>query len=331
MIVPDDIREISAGRNYEDNQTGERRGTRVFRVSYPQATPGPGQAIIDQIVKRYDRYEEPGGFIDAACLATTGTAAPEDPENCFNHLVSVQYSTRWWDAADAAQFSGGTGNVGKKPGGGGSEPSADSPANPLARPAHYSWGTITTREVLEYDLDGNLVATAAGVPFNPPYETEREMQTLTVERNTNTYDQEIARRMMDTVNDSDIRILNRDYDKGMVRLKTWTADTAIENNIRFWQERLVLWFRKGKLIPNRDPPEYQLWKVVLLNAGTKELRAGKTIDITHHQGHPDSEPWPLNTSGRALSDGYVAAEINYKVFKEFADSNFDALALDKTI
>src|SRR5262245_59198801 len=187
------ITEISQGADVDVGTQGERKYHRVFRLEYDGPTTGPAKAIIDQLVKRYDIYQEPSGFVDEAALAISATGAAEDPDTSYNWLVTVYYSSRWWDEIARNQQSGGSGTAGKPPhgGGGGNEkPDDNSPANPLARPWKYRYTRIDQREAMEYDFDpdspggrGFLIGLTNGKPYDPPLETERGLRVITIERN----------------------------------------------------------------------------------------------------------------------------------------------------
>jgi hypothetical protein len=333
MISPLEITEISQGRDVDVGLIGERKYHRCFRVRYGQATSGPGQAMFDQFIRRYSVYAEPGGFVDEGALAITAAASPEDGENSYNWVVTVYYSSRWWLEVEQALHSGGTGKTGGSPGGPEQKPGDTSPANPLARPAKYSWGFATQREVMEFDFDPDnpkVVRNTAGCKFLPPYETERKLRTLTVERNVSEFLEPFATSYMDTVNQSDLRILGNLYDAGTVRLDHWTAESQLpENGISFWTERLFFVFKKGRLVPNfPNRPFYAAWKVVLENAGTKEMRNGKLTPIIR-TAHPEGEPWPLDKNGKALDAPLDPLSVNYLTFTEFPAMNFDLLGIDE--
>lgn len=344
MTLPVEITEINEGREYSDDEKGERTGTRVFRLRYDIATPGPGQAIINQLVKRYDIYQEPGGFIDETCLATKGNAAPEDPGGSFNHLVTISYSTKWWDEVARGLLVADTGATGPRPhGGGGSEPEANSPANPIARPWQLSWGTVTMRELLERDRDidntadkrGFLIRTTAGVPYDPPLETERRLLTLTVKRNTTSYVAQTAQLYFNTTNRNDFTVgrpgaflAGAVFAPGTVKCEYWIADTEFENGIPFYAETIFFVINEGRVIPS-GPHKGELsgWRRVLLNAGLQELKDGKIKDILTKQGHPISKPWPLDVVGEKLEDGYAESDLLYRDFVEFSPADFEVFRL----
>ncbi len=341
MAIPVEITEISQGREASDDEKGERTYTRVFRLRYDVATPGPGQAIVQQLVQRYNVYQEPGGYIDEAALATKGTAAPESPDDSFNHLVTIYYSTKWWDDTARALLIADSGTTGARPhGSGGSKPEDNSPANPLARPWQLSWGTVGIRELLEHDYDdstsdkqGFLIRTTAGVPYDPPLETERRLLTLTVKRNTTTYVAQTAQLYFDTTNRNDFYVgrpgaflAGAVFPAGTVKCEYWIAETGFENEVPFYAETIFFVINLGRVIPNSTGKRAG-WLRVLLNAGLQELKDGKLKDIMHTPGHPVSKPWPLDIGGLALVPGYADGDLIYRTFVEFPRADFEVFRL----
>lgn len=333
MATPVEITEVSQGRDAADNVTGERRYTRVFRVRYDIATPGPAQAIRDQLVKRYDSYVEPGGFADLQALATDGGSSPEDGENNFSHLVTIKYTTRWWDEAARGIQSGGIGATGPKPGGGGGEPDPTSPANPLARPPIYSWSFTTLSKVFDHDYDpawndgsGRTVNMVNGRSYDPPLMTERKLLTCTVERNTISFNPHDADAMNDTVNADDFRLGGRTWIAETVKCEHWTAKSEYENGIGFWAEHIVFIINRGVVLTNSDLGANQptKWRRAMLQADTHELVGGKLKPIIPKGGHPIDRPWPLKTTGDAhpLTSAVAEADLYYRCFVEFPPKPF---------
>lgn len=330
------IDEISQGADVDVDDRGERKYHRVFRLTYDGPTTGPAKAIIDQLVKRYDVYEEPSGFIDEGALAISATAQAEDPDTSYNWLATVFYSSRWWDEVAQAIQSGGVGTTGPppSPSSGGSSPEDNSPANPLARPPKYRWGWVSEREVMERDYDpdtiggtGNPMVHTNGVPFDPPLETERKLLTLTIERNTLNYDPVFALTFYDHVNLYDVTIGERTFSPGTVKCEYWTAESqGPENRITYWAETLQFTIKRGRLIPNDVDGKRAGWLRVTLNAGLQELRGGKLKDIIR-QGHPVSIPWPLKLNGEALPEGYATTDLIYRTFVEFPPTDFGPMNL----
>lgn len=329
------ITEISQGADVDVGTQGERKYHRVFRLEYDGPSTGPGKAILDQLVKRYDSYEEPGGLEDRAALAVSASASAEDPDVSFNWLATVYYTTQWWDEVARNQLSGGTGTTGQPPGGGGGGAGDNSPANPLARPWKYRFGRVPERLIMERDYDpdteekkGIIVGTTAGIPFDPPLETERGLRTITIERNTITYDPLFAATFEDTVNNVDITIGQRTYSAESLKCESWTADTeGPENGVVYFAETIILIHKLGKNIPNHNPPTRSRWRRIMRNAGLQEKKSGKIKDIMR-QGSAVSKPWPLDPQGQALAENYLDADVYYRQFIEFPPKDWSGMNIE---
>lgn len=335
MASPVEITEISQGRDAVADERFERTATRVFRVRYNVATPGPAQAILDQLIRRYDRYAEPGGFVDDAMLATKASSSPEDGESNFNHLVTVNYSTRWWDEVARNEHSGGVGNTGPRPGGGGGQPDAVSPANPLARPPRYRWGFTTLRALMERDRDptynggnGRAIRLTNKRPLDPPLETDRKLLTCTVDRNTPVFSSSLAEQTIDHVNSQLFTLAGRDFVAGVVKCDVWEAESQEpENSILYWAERIVFIINRGFTIPHSDigsgTDQESKWLRVILQADTCELTNGSgVVTPIMKKGERVDKPWPLNSQGAKLPDNHTEDDLYYRAYVEFPPADF---------
>lgn len=338
MPSPTAINEIQAGRDASSNERREQTATRVFRVMYDEATPGPVQAILDQMVRRYDKYQEPGGVVDDSMLAVSVASAPEDPETCHNHLVTIRYSSRWWDDVSRGEQSGGVGATGSRPGGagGGGEPDATSPAHPLARPPEYQWGFTTVSAIMTRDRDptiaggnGRAVRLTNNRPVDPPLVTERKLLTCSVARNTQGFNPTVARQTIDCVNNADFIIAGKSFESGVVKCDVWEAKSEYENGVGYWAERIVFIMNYGFVIPVSDIidvsggiNEQSKWRRVVLQADTYELSGGKVIPIMFKGGQAVDKPWPLSSTGTKLAEGHAETDLYYRGYVEFPPINF---------
>lgn len=319
------VYEIPDSRNAGLDERGQRRYTRVFRVETDTMLSGPGEAISYIPVRRFDPYEESGGYADRGALADTVDAVMEAPGETLDWIVTVNYSSRFWDEVQRAEQSGGVGSTGEVPpnptsgsSGGGGEPSdSASPINPLLRPPVKRWGTMKESRVMEFDQDpdvegGVAMTNTVGDRFDPPYMRPETILTLSIEKNQLEYDAATIIEFYDCTNLTEMF----GFASGWVKFESSTAVSQYENGFTYWSVTYEFAIRRNG------------WDQEILNVGYFELVDGVKVPITIN-GVPVQTPQPLKLDGSRLSEAEIAAgDFVYLNRKPFGKADLSILGVE---
>lgn len=319
------VYEIPDNRNAGLDERGQRRYTKVFRVEADSMLSGPGEAISYIPVRRFDPYEESGGYVDRGALADTVDASMEAPGESLDWLVTVTYSSRFWDEVERAEQSGGVGEVGETPpnptsgsSGGGGEPSdSASPVNPLLRPPVKRWGAVKDSRVMEFDRDpdvagGVAMVNTVGDRFDPPYMRPETHLTLSIDKNQLEFDAPTISEFYDCTNLTDMF----GFGPGTVKFEHATAVSQYENGFSYWSATYEFTIR----------PEG--WDLEILNVGYFELVDDVKVPITIN-GVPVQTPQPLNSDGTRLTKTQIDnGEFVYLNRKPFPKADLSILGVE---
>lgn len=321
---------IETGITANVDETGNRSYTRRFVVKVTAAVSSldvlQGGQVADPPLPRFGqvmvtRSGTPDG--SAVCI---GLDVTQRSESVYLWDVVATYSSRV-RAAGSVSFGGsgaGSSGGGKVPAASGGLPAApDAPQdggaaggsastttpsiieNPLARPAKYSFSSVRTQEILEFDLDGNKVVNSANYPFDPPVRTEMSHSQLVVTKNMpiTTVVASWIRTYVNSIN----KTAFRGYPAKTLKLSDISATSENENNIWFW----AMTFTFEEKIGGWNP-------VKILDAGWYDS-TGKEIR-TNLGNTPGTVPL-LNGSGSKLAGGSTPVFEEFTVYYETEFSN----------
>lgn len=150
--------------------------------------------------------------------------------------------------------------------------------NPLLRDPIDDWDIEQFQRAITKDIDGVLLATPAGQPYDPPMEIDDSRPILTYTRNESSWPSQIL-----TYQDA----INSDTFLGVFPARTVKvnirAAKRFENDVKFYETRYVFHFR------------YDGWDRVILNQGTKWKKSADSY-VTHTLP-PGQKPVLLNEDG----------------------------------
>jgi hypothetical protein len=330
------VREIRNERDSFANFALERKYKRTFRVTVNDTTTGPLTAeSAPGIPRRGDRYADPNGLEDVMSIAMEIHAHPQEDDNPYEWLVTVDYNNDLWRDILRRVQSGGRGNASNP----NDPPSpSNSPLNPINRPAEIIYGAIDAVFVQAYDADLAVVQNSAHELFEPMLERPIIITTITIVRNEPTYDPSFKFRFINKVNSSTSIGIGLSYANGLVKCKSITAQSAEENGFTFWRVNHVFHicpteFVKGTLqadgtvIEDFDSSSANSgWNrkdALLLDCGWNERVAGKLKPIVIGDGQRVNKAPKLNAAGLQLPDGNPAKFIQFRAYKsiDFAPLN----------
>src|SRR5579859_1517299 len=143
--------EIQSGRDGEYNVIGIKKFFKVYRVIFDAPVNGPFDALsVPGLPARFSSYVEASGTsADIYALAMDGRSKPEDPENLFVWLVTINFDTSLWERIKRRAFSSGKG-----------EPS--NPSDPVdGRSTEIEFGQVRMTRALQVDLNGVAIQNSA--------------------------------------------------------------------------------------------------------------------------------------------------------------------------
>lgn len=259
---------MGSRRTASIDEKGVRKYTRIFLIITDDPVTDAG-TVRDApgTPEMFDSYEVPTNtlgtefFVDDG--ATLGEKRPiEDQENPFRWELECNYSST-------------TGRPG------------DGEEDPMDRPATYDWDYDVAKEPVTQDIDGRAILNSADMAYDPPPEKDVAYDVLTIERNEDDFDPELAAEYAFAINlDSFMG-----YDPGQARMRPIKAKSQYENGQEFKKVTYVIDFREGK-----DP-----WHLAPLDQGPCENIDGKLVVMTDKNGQPLNGPALLNGDGRKLN------------------------------
>jgi hypothetical protein len=237
---------------------------------------------------------------DTCETARTASGVPQRGEY-FLSTDALFASSRAKDAGDLRTFHVDV-EYTSKPG-----REATEPANPLERPAKFSYGGSATEEDFfkDFSEEPKHVVNSAGEPFEPSPRRLVFAGTITVTRNVANFDDDDRDTYRCTMNNSAITINGVEYlGKTLLCVSISASGPNVENGITFWEEVIEI---------HKNP---ETWDLKALDYGYSEKSGTGLVKITDKANQPVSKPWPLNGSGLKQPNATDApAEINYVRYK----------------
>lgn len=291
--------EVWDGRSGEVNSRRERNYTKHFLVAVETATMGFELVRLATGVPRpWNSYVSASGAVDLFCFcdSVTGRQKQEDP---FLWQVDAHYS-----------------NIIPRP-------DIHAIENPLLRPAEISYDGLPVTVPALYDRNGGVVANSAGVPFDPPLETEEYRLSIVIRRNQLVYDAIGYLKYFNSVNDKPFL----GFPKGMVKCAKITGSRQYENGVFHWPTTFEFHVRLNRDLQQEDPNE-ESWAAKVLDQSWYELSGPNDGTL---KAVRDNFTGALATSPRLLDgSGHVLPVGGSPVFRYFdllRSKDFNALLL----
>ena len=324
---------IETGITANVDESGNRSYTRKFVVKVSAAVSSldvlQGGQVADPPLPRFGQIMVTKSGTPDGSAVCIGLDVAQRSESVYLWDVTANYSSRV-RAGGSVSFGGsgaGASGGGKVPAASGGLPAApDAPQsggaaggsastttptiieNPLSRPAKFSWSSVKTQEILEFDIDGNKVTNSANQPFDPPVRTEMAHPQLVVTKNMpiTTVVSSWIRTYVGAINSATWK----GFPAKSLKLNDISATSENENGIWFWAMTFTFEHRPGKWNP-----------VKILDAGWFDS-TGKEIR-TNLGNTPGTVPL-LDGSGAKLTGGGTPVFNEFTVYYEV---NFDNLGL----
>jgi hypothetical protein len=184
------------------------------------------------------------------------------------------------------------------------------PQNPLMHPIDVNWSFDQYTKIVDEDINGNAVVNTAGDYFDPPVEVDDSRPLLTLVRNEQYYNSQIAGQMKDSINtDAFLSV----FPPFTVKCMNIQAQRLYDPYIH-WYYKITYEF-----CINLD-----LWKREILNQGMRQLSVdGKSNEHIIQKGGPITSPVPLLLNGRAAQPTDDPVFLQFHVLKENAFSVFN--------
>lgn len=211
-------------------------------------------------------------------------------------------------------------------------------ADPLSEPAKISFTTQRTREQVEVDLDGRVVANTAAILFDPPIEIDVDDPVMIVSKNYPSVDIGVLMAYRNAVNSDEFF----GAAPGQAKLDSIEAVRVLETDLLYWTVTFRIVFREGLPAKNQATsggplPGYdatvggpaRAWWVRVANTGYDEYvgqdSSGrpKYRKIVGQLGEPVNGPSQLDHEGAKLHpiSPTRVLEFRFRQSKPFAALN----------
>lgn len=223
--------------------------------------------------------------------------------------------------------------------------------NPLNTPPDLRLGSVNLTRSFEYDLNGTLVGTIAGEPFDPAFEHDEKNTLFTISRIETGFSDDKRRTYINKVNSSSFGGRPR----GSVLMRDISAEAKWVGNTLYWKVNYELEYAPTDRIPlpalianaaAGPDADYWSWDLYAPNVGFKMINGttGKLEDIWldfsadgapipfskadkdgDNADAPTNSPWRLDAYGLPITNPYE--DTFYMWFRRFEAVDFSALNL----
>ncbi len=276
-------------------------------------------------IRRFTAWQSITGDVDPTCRAVSLSA--KQAADAWSYDVTVRYSTIRAGSAgggftpsqlrERAAMARENARTGQQP-----------QANPTLRPPVYNWGSQEYQEALRHDAvirpGGKMlpVANSAFELFDPVPMRTLSVRTLTIERNTLTYDPLVSWNYENKVNSEPVTIRDPNgplyvFPALTALCKSWTGTDDYESGIPFTKETIVIHFRADG------------WLLNILDAGLNERRPdGKLTPIRDQVTASNAtKPVPLDGQGRKLVIEGANTKFVFLGFNQYEQLSFAPMNL----
>ena len=300
------VNESPEGRSFSFQRRGRktvRTYTRTFDVFTDSGGTGQIEVALATGIPRMNAYYLTADEYDTGAFVES-IQPQQQGENPFHWKVTVNYSSDVEQELTGAS-QGTSGSGGTSQGGG------TIIADPLKRRPVVSFATRVRRGIAESDYSDPVQAYAnsAGEKFDPPVERDIYNLLITIQKNTETFDEAVSWQYIDAVNEKAFKIQRPKvknvlpvcypYGARSMRIVNWTGTEREENDIVYYENQLEI------------EVQYPNWDEEILNQGSYSI----SNDGTHSRLTPvDGLGLPngrimLDENGVALPNTVIASAI----------------------
>jgi hypothetical protein len=186
--------------------------------------------------------------------------------------------------------------------------------DPLTRPPDISWDYEETTEDYFRDTEDSPVTNVIGEPFDTNPSREAGRLYITYEWNDLFNDAATNDTFSNTLNDANVTIDGTIYSAGMLKMSPIKARKVTENV----NGVATTYYRKSVVIKVKA----EGWDDTFENRGYYET--ADWIPITDDAGNQVAKPWPLDSSGNALSSGDLdPSTLTFKPYERVSWASFN--------
>jgi hypothetical protein len=193
--------------------------------------------------------------------------------------------------------------------------------NPLDRPPTWNFEPGLEREAARNDLDGELLGSSAGEPFDPPVEIDRPTQIARIQRNVANHDPDDAATYIGALNTVEwIPTTITTGTEGTFtpaartcKCTRFTGEEVYEGEYHFWRESLEFHRR----LEGEYPQEFLdqgTYGVDIYGTGTAELERYQFLDPK--TGRPVTSPVLMDGQGGQLPQGDTPVFLAFRLYRE---------------
>ena len=166
--------------------------------------------------------------------------------------------------------------------------------DPLDAPCMRKWSSTRGNRTTLFDRNNQLIVNTAGQPYASGIEVWTCGATCTWSRNESTFSGSAAIGAVEAV--------NSDYFSGAAPgtlMLEISADEQIgKYGVHYWAVQYAMTYNRYG------------WQPLIYNGGFYELKAGRLVEILRGKfKQPVTNPWPLDSAGAALSEGYDPSSV----------------------
>lgn len=210
----------------------------------------------------------------------------------------------------------------------------DTEQNPPLKPPVYAWSDFSTAFEMLVDTSepARKCENTANQPFDPPIETLKVTEVLTITRAESSYDPDDMKAYKNTLNRSPIF----GFAAGEGRIESIGAVSEFDPEYgKYWTVTYIIHFRDTSLwVPEIAAAQLlpagtslEPWDETRRNVGTRYKNGTKIDPARGLDGYQFTDPVDLKANGERLADA-DAANPFYIVFKPFKKKSWTALDLE---
>jgi hypothetical protein len=310
------VKERAEGRDGDRNKDGGAL-RRIFVVRTDNVLTAQSTILRDPRIPQLYSYYYNGGEVNLSYIASR-IAPRQIPGSLYDWEVEVAYESS-------------------------KNPDENNQANPTLRPADISWHSEQASSEMLKDAYGLVVQNSFGDIFDPPIDSSKTYQVLTIERNEADYDASDMSNYINTVCSHDFY----GFDRLEAKMESISATRQVDPDFgTYWRVAYVIHFRLSedwlpeftytRVIPlgmysATKPPSP--WAVTRRNVGWRYRRTAACdpdSDVTCVQtassgGFQATQPVDLDTDRTKLN---ADEDPYYWIFRPYVEASWRALDLE---
>lgn len=318
---------IRVVRNGQDSFNLTADGNREYRVGYT-VVQNPDETPVDDV-----RLASSAVGLPAYLTSWNPTDAPPDPYAILQHFdverpdqdAPYIYTVTpvWSTVTPDPEVTGAVGFPGGPAAGGGGGGQSGPTDNFEFLPKKVHWTHTPQTKLLERDLDGKAIQTAAGEKFDPVPELQKYRRTMVIQRYKTIYNSELSANYFDSTNEDEFE----GAAPGRVRCIEFSAEDEFIRYRRLWNVRAVFEFEdhEGDVNVDGTPEKWSFEFEYVPHYGSQFLLNGNGPPrrVRDHSS-PAYDFSNLKANGDLLPPG---SEVQYRKFRVRKKMNFAAMGL----